>query len=129
MDTGTEIVPIEEARRFTARRVFGFAALAAGAGLAVWAVLRVRRTPALWERASEFSAAAQRLYAHPERLARGNERPIFRRVLEIAATTMAKTLAAKLTISLVRAAVTEPFEDTVARTDFVPKRGFAPLPA
>lgn len=129
MDTGYENVAVEEKRRFTARRVVAIAALAAGAGVAVWAVLRVRRTPALRERASELTAAAQRLYAHPERLARGSERPIFRKVLEIVATTMAKTLAVKLTVSLLRAAVIEPSEEPVAQTEAVPKRGFAPLPA
>ncbi len=127
METGYEDVPIEEGRRFTVRRVIAMAAIAAGAGVAVWAVLRVRRIPALRERASELTAAARRLQAHPERLARGNERPILRKILEVAAATMAKTLAVKLTVTLLRAAVIDPSE--AGGTDAIPKRGFAPLPA
>lgn len=129
MEAGDPSVEIEKNRRYTARRRVGIGALAAVVGITVWAALRMRRSPAVRERASEFTAAAQRLYAHPERLARGNERPIFQKVLEIAATTMAKTIAAKLAISLLRAAVVEPVGDPVARRDSASTRGFVPLPA
>ena len=122
-----ELIIVEEDRFFTPGRVFAAAALTAGIGLAVWSAIHGAKKPQVRARARQMADAAKRVYAHPDRLARGNGKTIGVKFFETVATTAAKTLASRLALALFQTALLGPSQE-VEVLDF-PVERIEPLPA